>query len=414
MAVARNNRHNAAFVVGSVLGAVAGAAVALWKTPYTGEELRSKLTGASSHEGGETRTYVAPTSTGATAGVTVGEERSIKDKVLSGVEKTLAPIVGVELGKTANGSTTMDSGDMKVRSGQGEAATAGSGETKLGLSRDKVDAEKWAQAYGTGAPAPSTTPSTPTPTPTPEPKKTEEPSAEYGTTLLRHPHAWKDESETVTTGETDDTKLGLSRDKVNADEWAAAYGTSADAADATATTPSTPAATPTTTDTDTTIDDADSARLRPRRSWGTENETPTGTESENLGLSRDKVNADEWAAAYGTQGSAGSTQDTQVSGSGYASKAAESEAQTGLGAKPAYPGRDQIGHEPADHTAPDSNVADVERSADAIRTDSGLTSEDAASVDDLTTPSGNRVPDSMRTPDEGGYHPFPKLGGKDS
>lgn len=412
MAVARNNRHNAAFVVGSVLGAVAGAAVALWKTPYTGEELRTKLTGASAQDGTEVQTYGAPTSTGTTA----GEERSIKDKVLSGVEKTLAPIVGVELGKTANdsGTTTMDSGRMKVSPDYGSTAstgaTAGTGTEKLGLSVDKVDAEKWAQAYGTAGSSTASTPSEPVKTAKPEAE-----SAEYGSTLLRHPHAWKDGSETATTGETDDTKLGLSVDKVNADEWAAAYGTSAES---TATTPSTPAATPTTTDT--TVGDAESARLRPRRSWGTgADETASGSESDKLGLSRDKVNADEWASAYGTQASSGSTQETRVSGStssegGYASKAAESEAQTGLGAKPAYPGRDQVGHEPVDRTAPDSNVADVDQRADDIRTDSGLTIEDAASVESLTTPNLDRIPDSMRAPDERNYHPFPKLGGKDS
>ena len=178
MAVARNNRHNTAFVVGSVLGAVAGAAVALWKTPYTGEELRSKLGSGASHEATGVQTYAAP------APASTGTSGSIKDKVLSGVEKTLAPIVGVELGKTANAGgatpTTMESGDMKV-------------------------------------------------------------SPEYGSTLLRHPHAWKDGNETTPAAGADSDKIGLNLDKVDAEKWAAAYGTSADT---TATTPSTPAAAP--------------------------------------------------------------------------------------------------------------------------------------------------------------------------
>ncbi len=74
------NRHNAAFVVGSVLGGIAGAAVALWKTPYSGAELRSKLTG----------------------GTATGESPRYASRMLSSVEQVLAPVVGVKLGKTAN------------------------------------------------------------------------------------------------------------------------------------------------------------------------------------------------------------------------------------------------------------------------------------------------------------------------
>jgi hypothetical protein len=160
--------------------------------------------------------------------------------------------------------------------------------------------------------------------------------------------------------------------------------------------------------------------LRHPHAWkdGGEAGTATGAETGKLGLSRDKVDAEKWAKAYGTDVPAGSTQGAQVStgasGGGYASKAAESEAQTGLGAKPAFPGSDQTGHEPVDRTVPDSNVGDVDRGADDIRTDSGLKAEDAASVEDLTTPQVNRVPDALKERDESGYHPFPKLGGKES
>jgi hypothetical protein len=397
MAVARNNRHNAAFVVGSVLGAVAGAAVALWKTPLTGEELRSKLTGAGSQQDTGTQAYRAPVSIGTSASARAGEERSLKDKVLSGVEKTLAPIVGVELGKTANGSggTTLDSGEIKVSpeygttllrhphawtDGNEASAASGSGDVKLGLSRDKVDAEKWAAAYGTSADTTATTPSTPVAsTPPVEPVKTETASSEYGTTLLRHPHAWTDGGEAATTPDSGTEKLGLSLDKVDAEKWAAAYsGTE----DTTMTTPAEGSFEQGSTD----IGAADQgdARLRPKRSWG-----DTGETQDSSGIS------------------------TSSTG-GYASKAAESEAQTGLGAKPAYPDNDQTGHQPADPSAPESNVGEVRRRADNIRTDSGLTSEDAASVDSLTKPQTDRIPDSMRTPDEGSYHPFPDLGGKES
>lgn len=391
MAVASKNRHNAAFVVGSVIGAVAGAAVALWKTPYSGEELRTKLTGAGAHEGIESQSYAASTSTGATA----GEGRSIKDKVLSGVEKTLAPIVGVELGKTANGGTTLDSGDIKVSQGYGTtmlrhphawtdggetSAASGTDSTKLGLSRDKVDAEKWAAAYGTSADTSATTPTAPTTpsTPAAEPTTSETSSSEYGTTLLRHPHAWTDGSEAATGTGAESTKLGLSRDKVDPEKWAAAYSGTED------TTMTTPEDSFEQGATDVGAADQGDARLRPKRSWGDTGETQdsSGTSTSSTG--------------------------------GYASKAAESEAQTGLGAKPAYPGNDQTGHEPANRTAPDSNVGEVSRRADNIRTDSGLTSEDAASVDSLTKPQTDRIPDSMRTPDEGSYHPFPELGGKEN
>lgn len=36
-------RHTAAFIVGSMLGGLAGAGLALWKTPMRGEEIRARL-----------------------------------------------------------------------------------------------------------------------------------------------------------------------------------------------------------------------------------------------------------------------------------------------------------------------------------------------------------------------------------
>lgn len=115
--MARNNRHNAAFVVGAVLGGLAGSAVALWKTPYTGEELRTKITGG----GPEQNVNVREMRT------TTVYEPSLKDKVLSTVEHTLAPVVGVKLGKTANegGEVGPDSG--YVPAGQRETPTTSMG-----------------------------------------------------------------------------------------------------------------------------------------------------------------------------------------------------------------------------------------------------------------------------------------------
>src|SRR5699024_6076622 len=50
---------------------------------------------------------------------TADSGRSMKDKVLSTVENTLAPIVGVELGKTANGSGTAE-GTTSMGPGAGQ------------------------------------------------------------------------------------------------------------------------------------------------------------------------------------------------------------------------------------------------------------------------------------------------------
>lgn len=341
MAVASKNRHNAAFVVGSVLGAVAGAAVALWKTPYTGEELRSKLTGAGSGDEQATSTYVAAGSTG----TPVAEERSVKDKVLSTVEKTLAPIVGVELGKTANGSgadttaNVVPSGEMKVKEG-------------------------------------------------------------YGTTLLRHPHAWKGEEsdepqitrEDVLSGEE---RLTGTKSRIDPEKWAAAYGDGAEVSDAQPTRVETPVvrAEP---ETITTTAPAEETTTITREEVLSGEERLTGT--------RSRINADTWAAAYGTKPDEGSQ---------YESKEAESEAQTGLGAAPAYPGSDQTGHQPVEREAPDDSIADVAVNADDRARESDFSVEDAATVDDLTKPQTDRVPDSMQQHDAGSYHPFPKLGGKE-
>ena len=377
--MANNNRHNTAFVVGSVLGAVAGAAVALWKTPYSGEELRTKLGASGSHETTGAQTYTATPAASTTTG-----ERTLKDKVLSTVEKTLAPVVGVELGKTANGSgaTVMDSGEIRVNTGTpGVAATASTeaqtGPGRLGLSRDKVDAGKWAEAYGTSA---ETTASAPAASATPL-------EDEAGTTMLRHPHAWQDGSEAATTTSVGKTETVGASDTT--DPSATAASTYGDAEGE-----------PEPTGYGTTM-------LRHPHAWtdGSEDETASG--ARRITGSRSKVDPGKWAEAYGTTLPEG--------GSGYASKEAESASQTGLGSKPAYPGNDQTGHQSVDREAPDSNVGDVSRGAGARaeEEESDLTVQDAASVDDLTTPQVHRVPDSQKETGAAAYHPFPKLGGKE-
>lgn len=128
-----DQRHNGAFVVGSILGGLTGAAVALWKAPRTGKELREKLMG---EEDGSRRVVVSGVgagSRGVLSGVSAGSQRvvsgvaaasqrvsvpdpaavkasvsssgaSFSNRVMSLVERATAPIVGVKLGKTANGS----------------------------------------------------------------------------------------------------------------------------------------------------------------------------------------------------------------------------------------------------------------------------------------------------------------------
>lgn len=88
--MAKKKNGNATFIVGSVLGALAGAAFALWRTPMSGKELRAKLTPGPLVVG--TNGDAQPSGEGFT------------DKVINVVERATAPLVGVELGKTANGS----------------------------------------------------------------------------------------------------------------------------------------------------------------------------------------------------------------------------------------------------------------------------------------------------------------------
>lgn len=122
-------RHNSAFVVGSVLGGVIGAAAALLKAPQTGDELRQRLASSGGDEP-RTRRVVSgfrtgsgqflstarsgldrvprrgstTTGTSATSGSISTDAAPFSNRVLSFVERAAAPIVGVKLGQTANGS----------------------------------------------------------------------------------------------------------------------------------------------------------------------------------------------------------------------------------------------------------------------------------------------------------------------
>jgi hypothetical protein len=145
-----------------------------------------------------------------------------------------------------------------------------------------------------------------------------------------------------------------------------------------------------------------------------------------IGLSRDKVDADRWAAAYAGEDldrkestSSSVSPGSTSSGAGSAAKAEESARQTGLGASPAYPGDDLPGHAPANNTAPDSSVGQVSGGADnrANRNRQASTAEvrpdlEAASVDQLTTPQVQVQPDAAPGVQHE-MHPFPKLGGKE-
>lgn len=90
--MAKKKSGKGAWIAGSILGAIAGAAYALWKTPMSGEELRSKL-------------VPGPVSGSASVAQKQPGTR-FSDKVIGMVENAAAPIVGVELGKTANGTGT--------------------------------------------------------------------------------------------------------------------------------------------------------------------------------------------------------------------------------------------------------------------------------------------------------------------
>ncbi|HYH11288.1 MAG TPA: hypothetical protein VD789_02945, partial [Thermomicrobiales bacterium] len=110
-----SQRNTGAFVVGGVIGGLIGAAVTLWKTPKSGEEL---LSGLSANRGeSNVVTFRASDS-----GVERGQRFS--NPVLSFVEKAAAPIVGVQLGKLAKDDPeAMTSRPVRASSADAKAPT---------------------------------------------------------------------------------------------------------------------------------------------------------------------------------------------------------------------------------------------------------------------------------------------------
>jgi hypothetical protein len=97
-----DDRHTAAFVVGAVLGGLAGAAMTLWKTPQSGAELRAGLSQGVNELTGNDQHSQRPPLTSPIPGRTTPARLS--SRALEYVERAAAPIVGVKLGQTANNS----------------------------------------------------------------------------------------------------------------------------------------------------------------------------------------------------------------------------------------------------------------------------------------------------------------------
>lgn len=161
--MAKKSNGTRAMVVGTMLGLVAGAAYALWKTPMSGRELRGKLSAAA---------------TDATGGVAAAGS-GLSDKVMHAVETTLAPIVGVELGKTANGTQPDETGPITI------AATAPA--ESNGTASEYGTTSIRSQRFAWGTPAPEATKFEP-PVSSVEPVTSAEltpAAADYGTTSIR-------------------------------------------------------------------------------------------------------------------------------------------------------------------------------------------------------------------------------------
>lgn len=152
-----DDRHNAAFVFGAILGGIAGAAITLWKTPQSGVQLRTELSqGLNDLTGidlggapGPDRHSRRPPLQSPIPGRTTPERLS--SRALEFAERAAAPLVGVRLGQTANegvverttvvettappaaGAATPPVGEpstppsMPVGTASGEAAPAGIG-----------------------------------------------------------------------------------------------------------------------------------------------------------------------------------------------------------------------------------------------------------------------------------------------
>jgi gas vesicle protein len=129
--VAKQKNSNKGWIVGTVLGALGGAAYALWKTPMSGRQVRSKLVPGSTG-------HASATSGGGMAGT-----------LMSKVEHTIAPIVGVKLGQTAH--KTGDAEAVRVTETTVYSAdSAATGGTTVKSDSDSINEKRWAW----GSPAP--------------------------------------------------------------------------------------------------------------------------------------------------------------------------------------------------------------------------------------------------------------------
>lgn len=167
--MAKKKNGNKMWIAGAVLGAVAGAAYALWKTPMSGQELRGRLASgpvAQRDDISTDKTYTPGTA----------------DKILTRVEQTLAPLVGVELGKTANGNGVSDTDETervvaaepKVPEAPFEAADA---TPDPGSDRTTSGTGVRAKRFAWGEPAPEAGAQTFEEDPVTEPAHTREPAA---------------------------------------------------------------------------------------------------------------------------------------------------------------------------------------------------------------------------------------------
>ncbi len=129
--MAKQKNSNKGWIVGTVLGALGGAAYALWKTPMSGQQVRSKL---------------MPGSAGST---TTASGSGVTGKFMDKVEHTLAPIVGVKLGQTAN--KTGDAEAVQVSQTTVYTADSAAGRsTTVKSDPESINEKRWAW----GSPAP--------------------------------------------------------------------------------------------------------------------------------------------------------------------------------------------------------------------------------------------------------------------
>lgn len=88
-----SQRNTGAFIAGSVIGGLIGAAVTLWTTPKSGAELRGS--------GEQSARAAVDAAKASTSGDGTNESNRFSNPVLGFIEKAAAPIVGVDLGKLA-------------------------------------------------------------------------------------------------------------------------------------------------------------------------------------------------------------------------------------------------------------------------------------------------------------------------